>query len=79
MYGSAVNENLDKDGKVWSRDFGPFQINDFWHEKTMEKMGLDIHDQWDSLEYGFILINKQGFHPWKASRGCWLTKIKAGV
>jgi len=83
MYGQAVNHNYAfrtvtfEDGSttsikyVWSHDFGPLQINDFWHEKTMTKMGLDIHDQWDSLEYGFFLMKKQGLKPWSASKKCW--------
>ena len=75
MYAKAINENKNKDGKVWSRDFGPWQVNDYWHEKTMEKKGLDIHDEFDSLEYGFMLISKEGDRHWKASSKCWLTKI----
>lgn len=71
MYGSAVNHNLDSSGKVWSSDYGPMQINDYFHEDTMRKLGLDIHNQWDSLEYGFILISKGGYKYWKASSGCW--------
>ena len=71
MYGSAVNHNLDSSGKVWSSDFGLLQINDYYHEDAMNKLGLDIHDQFDSLEYGFLLISKQGYKPWTASIGCW--------
>jgi hypothetical protein len=71
MYGSAVNHNRLKDGTIWSSDFGPFQINDYYHAKTMTTLGLDIYDQFDSLEYGFMLFKSQGTKPWKASMGCW--------
>jgi len=71
MYGSAVNHNRLPDGTIWSSDFGPFQINDYFHEKTMTNLGLDIHNQFDSLEYGFILLSKQGVGPWYASKKCW--------
>jgi len=87
MYKEAVNNNYsyktvtNKDGStttvkyVWSKDWGPLQINDFWHEAVMKKMGLDIHDEWDSLEYGFYLIKKEGLKPWNASAYCWKEKI----
>ena len=75
MYGDAINHNIDKLGKIWSTDWGPLQINDYFHEKDMAKIGLDIHNQWDSLEYGFILISRQGFKPWSASAKCWLPLV----
>lgn len=71
MYDEAVNHNLDKDGKVWSSDYGPMQINNYYHESIMETMGLDIHDRYDSLEYGIKLLAKYGTKPWNASRKCW--------
>ena len=70
MYGSATH--INKDG---STDFGFLQVNDYWHKKTMEKMGLEITNQWDSLEFGFILMKSQGLKPWSASRKCWQSMI----
>jgi hypothetical protein len=70
MYGEAINRNRLPDGTVWSSDFGPFQVNDYFHEDTMTKLGLDIHNQFDSLEYGFMLLSSQGVGPWKASAKC---------
>lgn len=75
MYGKAINENIDKDGNVWSRDYGPMQVNDYYHKETMQKLGLDIYNQWDSLEYGFMLLAKNGTSDWNASRSCW-SKLK---
>ena len=69
------NVNLDKNGIPWSIDHFDFQINDYYHESTMNKMGLSIHDRWDTLEYGFYLMKKQGLKPWKASIACWSKKI----
>ena len=71
MYGEAINRNRSSDGTIWSSDFGPFQVNDYFHEKTMTNLGLDIHNQFDSLEYGFMLLHSQGVGPWKASSKCW--------
>lgn len=70
MYGSAVNYNRLPDGTVWSEDRGPFQINDYFHKQTMESIGLNYYDQYDSLEYGFMLLSSQGVGPWKASARC---------
>ncbi len=72
MYGGAENHNLDKNGKTWSIDKGWLQINSYFHTLPMSKLGLDINDKWDSLEYGFMLMDKQGFQPWSASKKCWL-------
>ena len=64
--GTAITQRY-----VWSTDIGPWQINDYYHEKTMAKLGLNIHDLDDNLRYGFILLSTQGTQPWSASRYCW--------
>jgi len=71
MYGSAINRNKLPDGTVWSSDFGPLQINDYFHKKTMDSLGLNIYNEFDSLEYGIRMMSQQGLAPWSASRGCW--------
>lgn len=72
QYGlEAKHPNLDKRGNVWSTDFGWWQINDFYHKKEALARGYDfINDEWDNLEYGFILLSEQGRKPWIASLGC---------
>lgn len=69
-----TNENKIN-GKTWSKDLGWLQINDFYHTGPMNKLGLDINDKGDSLEYGFILMKKEGLKPWDASKKCWGPKI----
>lgn len=71
LYGSANNKNFDENGNVWSTDFGYLQVNDYFHEQTMAKLGMDIHNEWDSLEYGIRMMSEQGLTPWKASSKCW--------
>lgn len=71
MYAEAINRNRLKDGTIWSSDYGWWQVNDYYHKDTMDKLGLNIYNQWDSLEYGFILFKNQGTAPWSASEGCW--------
>jgi hypothetical protein len=75
MYGSAINHNRLPDGTIWSSDFGPLQVNDYYHEAVMTSLGLDIHNQYDSLEYGIMMMKEQGLSPWSASRKCWQSKI----
>ena len=67
----AINKNIDSSGKVWSVDRSYWQINDYFHTDAMEALGLDIDNQWDNLEYGFIILSKQGTKPWSASKSCW--------
>lgn len=71
MYGEAVNHNKDKNGVVWSTDWGLMQVNDYFHEATMSKLGLDVHSTIDSLKYGIMMLKSQGTSPWKASQKCW--------
>lgn len=71
LYGEKDNQNLDKDGNVWSTDVGPWQINNYYHQKRMASMGLDIYNKEDNLRYGFMLMKEVGTSPWKASAYCW--------
>jgi len=65
------NKNYTKAGVYWSSDIGHWQINDYFHQKVAMKLGLDIYDEWNNLEYGFILLKQQGTKPWNASKYCW--------
>lgn len=65
------NKNYTKEGVWWSSDIGWWQINDFYHKDSALKMGLDIYNEWDNLEYGFSLMSREGTTPWNASKYCW--------
>ena len=65
------NKNYNKQGVVWSTDWAWWQINDYYHLEPAKKMGLDIKDKWQNLEYGFWLLKTQGSSPWVASKFCW--------
>lgn len=67
----AVNKNRDRKGNVWSRDYGYWQVNDYWHAKEAKKLGLDITDPDDNLIYGFYLLKRDGTKHWNASRARW--------
>ncbi len=64
------NGNILK-GEENSSDRGVMQINLFYHAKTAEKLGLDIHDLDDNVKYARYLYEKQGAKPWLSSSACW--------
>jgi hypothetical protein len=87
QYGSkAENKNYIKEWNeelgtttmvYWSSDWGWFQVNDYYHREDAKKAGYDfINNKWDNLEYGFILLSKQGRAPWKASSACTDRELK---
>lgn len=53
-------------------DYSYFQINSTW-KIYMNNLGLNYNDPDDSLEFGFILMSKNGLSDWNASRKCWST------
>ncbi len=63
-------------GKVDNRDIGVMQINEFYHRKTAEKLGLDIETLEGNLAYGKYLYDKQGLQPWSASSKCWSKSLQ---
>lgn len=56
---------------VVGQDIGLFQINTHYHLDNAEKMGYDIYNPNDNLEYGFELLKEQGTQPWNWSSKCW--------
>ena len=58
-------------GKVNSADVGVMQINEKYHLKRSQELGLDIHTLEGNLAYGKFLYKEQGSRPWNASRPCW--------
>lgn len=58
-------------GRVDPRDTGVMQINKGYHEATAAKMGLNLDDIYDNMEYARYLYDTQGTQPWSASSPCW--------
>jgi hypothetical protein len=58
-------------GIVVNDDLGVMQINNYFHGKTAEKLGLDLHTLEGNLAYAKYLYEKQGLKPWSASAPCW--------
>lgn len=70
------NRHFNKYGEVLRGektplDRGVMQINLYFHQKTAEKMGLDLHDIDDNVAYARYLYEKSGAKPWMSSSACW--------
>lgn len=63
-------------GIVNPKDIGLFQINEFYHLETAQKLGIDIYTEKGNTEYALWLYEKQGMKPWLASKDCWQKKLK---
>jgi len=72
LYQTAVNENKRADGTVWSRDWGKFQINDFYWGDLAEELELDYkYSEADNTKLAMIILQRQGLVAWSASKYCW--------
>jgi soluble lytic murein transglycosylase-like protein len=60
---------------VVGQDHSYWQINSYFHEEAAKKLGLDIRNPDDNLQYGFMLFARENVNPWEASRHCWETNF----
>jgi hypothetical protein len=58
-------------GEVVPSDIGVMQINEYYHGKTANAFGIDIHTLEGNLEYARYLYEKEGTTPWLSSVRCW--------
>ena len=58
------------ENKNGSWDIGMYQINSSWLP-TAHRMGLNLYNLKDNIEFGIWLYNREGTTPWNASRNCW--------
>jgi hypothetical protein len=58
-------------GKVNSDDLGLMQINEYFHGKRANELGLDLKTIEGNLAYAQYLYDKEGTKPWNASSKCW--------
>lgn len=70
MYCESRMYNVNHLNRNGTTDHGIWQINDI-HKKNMADLGLNIYKSEDTLEYGFILMKREGTKPWSASKSCW--------
>ena len=62
-------------GVVDPADTGVMQINTRYHGEKARKLGLDLTDMYDNMEYARDLYQKSGTRPWNASANCWSPTI----
>ena len=67
---------FDRDGSVHrgvvnDQDVGVMQINERYHLKTAQKLGLDIYSIQGNVAYAKYLYEKEGTQPWSSSEPCW--------
>lgn len=58
-------------GMVNSYDVGVMQINEHYHLKDAQELGLNIHSLEGNLAYARDLYERQGVAPWVHSSKCW--------
>lgn len=67
--------NFDENARNYNAkvgvDIGYFQLNSYYWEGHMRKLGWNIYNPVQNLEAGFWLLSKQGSQPWVWSKHCW--------
>jgi len=58
-------------GEVVYEDIGLMQVNETYHQKTADKLGLDLTTMQGNLAYAKYLYEKEGTAPWNSSKPCW--------
>lgn len=58
-------------GEVNHSDVGIMQVNEYYHSKTAEKLGLDLYTMEGNVAYARYLYEKEGTQPWISSKPCW--------
>ncbi|HJO89804.1 MAG: hypothetical protein QGH85_00155 [Candidatus Pacebacteria bacterium] len=58
-------------GEINRADVGVMQINEHYHKKTADKLGISLYTLQGNVDYATYLFNKEGTSPWLASSKCW--------
>ena len=69
-------KQFDKDGsihrgRVNKSDLGIMQVNEYYHGKTAERLGIDLYTIQGNLAYARYLYEQKGPGPWISSKPCW--------
>jgi hypothetical protein len=58
-------------GEIVREDLGVMQVNEYYHGKTADKLGLDLYSIEGNVAYARQLFDKEGTTPWLSSSKCW--------
>lgn len=58
-------------GVVNSKDLGLAQINEFYHQKVADELGLNLHEPEGNLKMFVFLYKRDGTDPWRYSQLAW--------
>ena len=58
-------------GVVNNLDLGVMQVNEYYHGKMADKLGLDLYTIQGNVAYAKYLYEKEGTRPWASSSPCW--------
>ncbi len=58
-------------GVVNKSDLGVMQVNEYYHGKTADKLGIDLYTIQGNVSYAKYLYEKKGTQPWISSSPCW--------
>jgi len=69
-------KQFDNDGSIHrgvvnNKDLGVMQVNEYYHGKTADKLGLDLYSIQGNVAYAKYLYEKEGTRPWASSSPCW--------
>ncbi len=69
-------KQFDNDGSIHrgvvnNKDLGVMQVNEYYHGKTADKLGLDLYTIQGNVAYAKYLYEKEGVQPWASSSACW--------
>lgn len=63
-------------GEITPKDIGVMQINEYYHGKTADILGYNIHTLEGNMKYARWLYEREGTKPWRSSEKCWNPRAK---
>lgn len=74
QFGTGSGQKLSEvvlRGRENPADVGLYQINEFYHLETAEKLGINLYTWTGNTQYALYLFKKNGTRDWNWSKNCW--------
>jgi len=62
-----------------NKDVGVMQINEYYHLKRSQELGIDIYTVQGNTEYARYLYEREGTTPWLSSSACWGKNVHSPI